>query len=124
MTHTRILCVATIILFLVFAFVNFTRSLTPYVTFAQAKSSRGSVQVRGTIETSGAFSRQSDGRGSILRLRDEAGEVHQVIYRGALPDGVDKAESLVVIGKYEGNAFIATKVLTKCPTKYQEQVSK
>jgi len=124
LTHTRVLCVAIIIVFLLFAFVNFTKSLTPYVTFAQAKSSRGSVQVRGTIETSGALSRQSDGRGSILRLRDEAGEVHQVIYRGALPDGVDKAESLVVVGKYEGSAFMATKVLTKCPTKYQEHVSK
>lgn len=77
--------------------------------------------MKGILERYGAVPSQNEGGSLILYIRDDAGETHQVVYQGSLPDGFERAESLVVIGKYRGDTFVATKILTKCPSKYQEK---
>jgi len=110
-----------IIAFLAYSFTVFQTSLTPYVSFAQAKSSTGAVQVRGVLATE-KITVTENGKTVTFSLRDEAGEEVSVIYQGAKPEGLDQATSIVAVGKYQNDQFVAEKLLIKCPSKYQGSV--
>jgi cytochrome c-type biogenesis protein CcmE len=49
---------------------------------------------------------------------DEAREV-PVEYQGSKPNNFELAESIVVKGKMENGIFVASDILTKCPSKYE-----
>ena len=52
---------------------------------------------------------------------DENNQEQQVFYKEPMPADFTKSEQVVVIGGYQHNAFIADKILMKCPSKYQEK---
>ena len=54
-------------------------------------------------------------------LVDEQGKHQKVEYNQPMPQDFTKSEKVVVIGRYEGDVFKASKILLKCPSKYQEQ---
>lgn len=54
-------------------------------------------------------------------LVDENGKKQRVEYHEPMPQDFTKSEKVVVIGRYEGEVFKASKILLKCPSKYQEQ---
>lgn len=54
-------------------------------------------------------------------LVDENGRKQKVEYAEPMPQDFRKSEKVVVIGRYEGEIFKASKILLKCPSKYQEQ---
>ncbi|MFN5544688.1 MAG: cytochrome c maturation protein CcmE, partial [Bacteroidota bacterium] len=51
---------------------------------------------------------------------DEKGEERKVIYHSPEPQDFERSEKIVIIGKMEGNAFMASKILLKCPSKYTD----
>jgi cytochrome c-type biogenesis protein CcmE len=53
-------------------------------------------------------------------LQDSEQKVSRVILLDTPPQDLDKSEKVVVIGHVEDDVFIASKVLMKCPSKYQE----
>jgi cytochrome c-type biogenesis protein CcmE len=52
---------------------------------------------------------------------DDNGKEQTVTYNEPMPADFTKSEKVVVIGSYEGEQFHATKILLKCPSKYQEE---
>ena len=120
MKKRHLISITIIIAFLVFCFVSLNDSLTPYVSFAEAKNS-GNVQVKGVLASK--IIDTSDRQGIMFKLRDEKGEEAEVIYRGSRIDNMDHSESIVVIGTYQNEKFIAEKILVKCPSKYKNQGS-
>ncbi len=54
-------------------------------------------------------------------LVDENGKQQKVEYNEPMPQDFTKSEKIVVIGRYDGDTFKASKILLKCPSKYQEQ---
>jgi len=54
-------------------------------------------------------------------MKDDNGTIMKVMYNGAMPNNFESCTSVVVTGKYHDGAFHATDILTKCPSKYQEQ---
>jgi cytochrome c-type biogenesis protein CcmE len=54
-------------------------------------------------------------------LVDVNGKKQKVFYNEPMPQDFTKSEKVVVIGHYEGDLFKATRILLKCPSKYQEQ---
>lgn len=52
---------------------------------------------------------------------DENGKEQKVSYNQPMPPDLIKSEKVVVIGGYNGDTFNASKILLKCPSKYQEQ---
>jgi cytochrome c-type biogenesis protein CcmE len=119
----HIFAIGIIATFIIFSVVMFRDSLTPYVTFAQAKNTSGNVQVRGVL-ASEKISLIDNGKMVQFALKDEVGETVTVLYRGTKPDGMEQATSIVAIGKYHNNQFVAEKLLVKCPSKYQGSVKK
>jgi len=54
-------------------------------------------------------------------MTDQKGEEKLVTYKGAKPQDFEKSEQVVVIGKMENDKFIASSLLLKCPSKYNEE---
>jgi len=107
-----------IAIFIIFSVISFKSSLTPYVTFAQAKDKSGSVQVRGVLASEQVVM-TDDGKGIKFKLRDENGQEAMIVYKGVKPDNMEQATSIVAIGKFHNDQFTAEKLLVKCPSKYE-----
>ena len=54
-------------------------------------------------------------------MKDESGNEMKVVYDGSIPNNFETAKSVVVTGKYQNGYFHAKDILTKCPSKYQDQ---
>lgn len=52
---------------------------------------------------------------------DEKGKEQKVTYDQPMPPDFTRSEKVVVIGSYDHDNFKASKILLKCPSKYQEQ---
>ncbi|MCI0331506.1 MAG: cytochrome c maturation protein CcmE [candidate division Zixibacteria bacterium] len=113
-----IIALVIIIGFVIYGAVSLKTSLTPYVSFAEAKSSPQTVQVMGELEKSAT---RYDTTAGLLyfTLKSKEGELLQVSYKGVRPGNFDQATQIVAIGNYKAQVFEADQLLVKCPSKYQ-----
>ena len=102
---------------------SFRKSVTPYISFQEARRSKGLVQVNGTLADK-RYVLQQDGQFLSFRLQDDRGEVLPVEYHGVVPGNFDQATSIVAIGRYDNGTFRADQLLVKCPSKYQAEAEK
>ncbi len=113
-----IVALVIILGFVIYGAVSLKTSLTPYVSFAEAKSSPQTVQVMGELEKSAT---RYDTTAGLLyfTLKNKQGELLQVSYKGVRPGNFDQATQIVAIGNYKAQVFEADQLLVKCPSKYQ-----
>ena len=102
---------------------SFRKSVTPYITFAEARRASGLVQVNGVLADKRYVMKPNEQYLS-FRLRDEKGEILPVEYHGVVPGNFDQAVSIVAIGRYQDQKFVADQLLVKCPSKYQAMADK
>ncbi|MBN1483241.1 MAG: cytochrome c maturation protein CcmE [Chloroflexia bacterium] len=97
----------------------FAGSLTPYVTIAQARTSGRSVQVHGYLQQIIGYDEQGYYR---FVIADDQGDELLIMYERPRQANLEQASGFVVHGRYDAelDAFRATRVLLKCPSKYQE----
>jgi cytochrome c-type biogenesis protein CcmE len=110
-----------ILAFAGFALASFKETLTPYVSYEQARSVDRQVQVAGGL-VQGSSDYDGDSQSLLFTLHDEAsGDTLRVRYHGIKPGNFEDAISIVAIGRYQGDEaeFAADKLLVKCPSKYQ-----
>jgi cytochrome c-type biogenesis protein CcmE len=117
-----ILGIVIIVTFIVWAGISFNKTLTPYVSIAEAKLTASTVQVKGQRADDGTF--DTDNNLFTFRLVDDQGEQITVVYDGAKPGNFEQASEVVCVGKYENGSFIAKEILVKCPSKYMEEQAK
>jgi cytochrome c-type biogenesis protein CcmE len=53
-------------------------------------------------------------------MTDEDGVEKKVVYNNAKPQDFEKSEKVVIVGKMKGDEFIASSMLLKCPSKYND----
>jgi len=111
--------------FLALGLSTFTKSMTPYVSFTEAKASRRTVQVMGALEK-GSSRYDAEKKTLFFTLVDpKTKDVIPVSYTDVKPANFEDAVSIVAIGRYENDRFTAEKLLVKCPSKYQgEEIEK
>ena len=51
---------------------------------------------------------------------DNNGDEQRVHFAGSKPQDFERSEQIVLVGKYENDTFQASKILMKCPSKYNE----
>ena len=111
--------------FLALGLTTFNKTMTPYVSFEEAVKAGRTVQVMGGLDKT---STRYDIATKTLhfRLVDEATKkLLPVSYRDVKPANFEDAVSIVAIGRYEKDDFVAEKLLVKCPSKYQgEEIEK
>lgn len=102
-----------------------------YVTFSEAyqlasNGTRKDIHVVGELKKNAAGQIEGIEEGADLVsfsfvMIDDKGKEQKVFYNEPMPQDFTKSEKVVVIGGYDGENFKASKILLKCPSKYQEQ---
>ena len=104
--------------FVVLGVTAFQKTLTPYLSFDEARKARSVVQVMGALDKqSDRYDNQSEELA--FDLVDPDGRHMPVVYRGVRPGNFKDAISIVAIGRYHEGRIEAEKLLVKCPSKYQ-----
>jgi cytochrome c-type biogenesis protein CcmE len=104
-----------------FSLSSFKETLTPYVSYTQARETARVVQVAGALEK-GSSSYEDAEDFLYFTLQDpKTHENLRVRYKGLKPANFEDAISIVAIGQYDEGSkeFEAHKLLVKCPSKYQ-----
>jgi cytochrome c-type biogenesis protein CcmE len=96
----------------------FQKTLTPYLSFDEARKAKGVVQVMGALD------KESDRYDTASQelsfdLLDGGGGRIRVAYSGTKPGNFKDAISIVAIGRFAQGRIQAEKLLVKCPSKYQ-----
>ena len=102
---------------------SFRKSVTPYLSFAEARRTAGLVQVNGEIADKNYVLKPLE-QYMEFNLKDQKGEVMPVVYHGLIPGNFDQATMVVAIGRYQEGRFLAEQLLVKCPSKYQAEAEK
>ena len=118
-----ILALGLVAVALVVGVTSFNKTVTPYISFAEARRSSGLVQVNGVLADKEYVMKQEQQYLS-FRIKDTQGEVLPVEYHGVIPGNFDQATSIVAIGRYHDGKFAADQLLVKCPSKYQAEAEK
>lgn len=108
---------------MIMAMYSFKSTMTTYVSVSEAKVTTRPVQVAGVVAKGSKHYDLQDNK-LIFTLREDSGDEMAVEYSGQKPANFDNVTKVVAIGKYntERHVFMATEVLVKCPTKYEQRV--
>ena len=118
-----LLAVALLLVAVGVGVTSFKKSMTPYISFAEARHASGLVQVNGKLADKNYVLKRGE-QFLEFKLRDSKDEILPVVYRGVIPGNFDQAVSVVAIGRYAGDHFEAENLLVKCPSKYQAEAEK
>jgi cytochrome c-type biogenesis protein CcmE len=106
-----------------FALKQMQKSIVPYVPFSEAANKAEYVQLMGSVDQKKGIVREN---GGIRFTLSDGKNSLDVIYNAEKPLNMETAEKIVAIGQYDSAAMIfrADKILTKCPSKYENAAKK
>eukprot|EP00388_Colpodella_angusta_P015691 GDKJ01038904.1.p1 GENE.GDKJ01038904.1~~GDKJ01038904.1.p1 ORF type:complete len:139 (-),score=10.29 GDKJ01038904.1:5-421(-) len=104
--------------------VSLNADTDTYSNFREAATSNKEEHVMGYWEkTKGMhYDAAKDPNHFAFYMKDEKGEVKKVVLNGTKPQDFERSEKLVLIGKMDNDTFYATKILMKCPSKYNNNM--
>lgn len=119
--------VLAIVAFTSLMMYNFGESLSQYTDFESAENGY-SAHVVGNWVDNQPYGFSRDSKQFSFYMKDEKGNIRQVVYPKPKPNNFEDAERLVVIGKIkkvqvkgeQKEIFYASEMLMKCPSKYNE----
>lgn len=94
-----------------------------YASFAEAFDNPGKeYHVVGQLNKEAAMSYdpQADANLFTFAMVDNSGREERVHFRGSKPQDFERSEQIVLVGRYNGEVFEASKLLMKCPSKYED----
>ncbi|PSQ97351.1 MAG: hypothetical protein BRD55_03485 [Bacteroidetes bacterium SW_9_63_38] len=100
--------------------MNFGSQVSGYMNFEQAADTGSKAHVVGTwVENRPTRYDRSQNVFSFY-MKDQTGTVRKVRYPSPKPANFEQAEKVVVEGQMNGEAFAASHILVKCPSKYND----
>ncbi len=112
------------VLALVAVVTAFVTQASPYVSITQAKqSSDTQLHLAGDVVKD---SLHNNSREHLLTfdLKDQNGDVITVKHNGEVPADLDQVKKVVAIGGVKDGCFQSSKLLVKCPSKYEAEKGK
>lgn len=121
MKKSSILLIVIIAIAIAMILVIYTDAST-YSTFTEAKEKQTELYVSGTLnmEKELHYDPVENANYFSFYMFDSDGKECQVVFNGAKPQDIERSEQIVLTGKMEGDVFRASKILMKCPSKYNE----
>ncbi|RPI65671.1 MAG: cytochrome c maturation protein CcmE [Ignavibacteriales bacterium] len=100
----------------------FTQSNVQYVNdFAKVMEKEKTVKATGSWVKEKNYQIDNQNRLFTFFMKDASGKEMKVVYEGTIPNNFETATSVVVTGQYRDGYFHAKDILTKCPSKYEDQ---
>jgi cytochrome c-type biogenesis protein CcmE len=112
---------------LVGVLISMLGDFSRYESFDSSYAKKGKeINVVGTLDTTKPliYDPLKDPNRFVFYLQDEQGHVREVVYKGEKPRDFERSEKVVVTGRMDGDTFMASKILMKCPSKYVEEGAK
>ncbi|MFH1194407.1 MAG: cytochrome c maturation protein CcmE [bacterium] len=111
-----------IVVFLGIMAYLFTQTNVAYEeNFSQIMKSTKTIKATGAWVKEKSYEMDSQKNTFTFYMKDYSGTEMKVMYHGSIPNNFESATSVVVTGKYADGCFHASNILTKCPSKYEEQ---
>lgn len=104
--------------------VSLNADTSSYSNFTEAAGSNKEEHVIGYWEKSKGmfYDAMKDPNHFSFFMKDEKGKLNKVILNGSKPQDFERSEKLVIIGQMQNGTFYASKILMKCPSKYNDQM--
>jgi cytochrome c-type biogenesis protein CcmE len=113
---------AIIVVFLGVMVYLFTQTNVQYeASFAKVIESGKTVKATGTWVKEKNYELDKTNNMFTFYMKDPEGNMMKVMYHGSMPNNFESSTSIVVTGKFKDGNFHASDILTKCPSKYQDQ---
>lgn len=119
--HILIIVVVAIALGVIIS--TFTNTST-YANFSEARNNTNKeYHIIGKLDTTMpiVYDTKVNANEFTFFMTDNKGEKRKVIYRNNKPQDFEKSESVVVVGKMDNENFVASSLLLKCPSKYNDK---
>lgn len=104
--------------------VSLNADTDSYSNFEEASRSQKEEHVMGYWEKDKGmhYDALKDPNHFAFYMKDEKGKINKVVLNGSKPQDFERSEKLVLIGKMEKDTFYASKILMKCPSKYNDNL--
>ena len=103
--------------------ISASKDMSSYNSFAQVKASNEPAKVVGVLAKDKPMYYDAEKDPNLFKffMTDQSGEMHEVTLHSAKPQDFELSEQVVVTGQFEGDEFIASSILMKCPSKYKNE---
>jgi cytochrome c-type biogenesis protein CcmE len=93
-----------------------------YGNFTDAQKSDAELHVVGKLDLNKAivYNPIQDANYFSFYVKDNQGKECKVVFNGTKPQDFEKSEQIVLVGKMVEGEFQASKILMKCPSKYNK----
>lgn len=93
-----------------------------YASFMDATKTESEIHVVGQLnkEKTLYYNPVENANYFAFYMKDNEGTECKVVFNGSKPQDFERSEQIVLTGKMVGKEFHATKILMKCPSKYNE----
>lgn len=97
--------------------------MSTYGSFLDATQMEGPIKIVGQLakDKEMEYNPEKDPNKFSFYLKDLNGDERKVILRAAKPQDFEMSEQIVVTGELEGEDFVASDILMKCPSKYKDE---
>lgn len=104
-------------------FVMAQDDLSTYATISQAVESGSRVKIAGQLakDMEMIYDPVQDPNLFTFYIRDDEGATQKVVLLQPKPQDFELSEQVVLTGRMQEGAFVATDVLMKCPSKYKDE---
>lgn len=104
-------------------FTQAAKDVSTYATFEEASKDGGKVKIAAQLSKNKemVFDPVKDPNRFTFFAKDANGQEHKVVLLAAKPQDFEMSEQVVVTGKMQGEEFIASDLLMKCPSKYKDE---
>jgi cytochrome c-type biogenesis protein CcmE len=121
MKKSSIILIVIIAIAIAMILVIYTDSST-YSTFTEAKEKKTELYVVGVLNKQKDlhYDPVKDANHFSFYMFDNDSTECQVVFNGSKPQDIERSEQIVLTGKMEGNVFHSSKILMKCPSKYNQ----
>jgi cytochrome c-type biogenesis protein CcmE len=93
-----------------------------YGSFGDAEKTEDELHVVGRLDLAKAviYNPQQDANYFSFYMKDNEGKECKIVFNGTKPQDFEKSEQIVLTGKMVAGEFRASKMLMKCPSKYNK----
>jgi len=107
----------------IFMLISASKDMSTYSTFNTVRKSGDPAKVVGILSKDKPMYYNAEENPNLFTfyMKDQEGEEHKVTLHAAKPQDFELSEQVVATGSFQGDEFVASSILMKCPSKYKNE---